>query len=36
MTAVAEIILKGCSRVLTGLLTTDKPDSYVTMAAVIK
>ena len=34
MTAMAEIIVKGCSRVLPGLLTTGKPGSYVTMAAV--
>ena len=29
MTAAAEIVVEGCSRVLLGLLTTDKPDSYV-------
>jgi len=30
----AEIIVKSCSCVLLGLLTTGKADSYVTMAAV--
>jgi len=34
MIAVAEIIAKGGSRVLLGLLTTGKPVSYVAMAAV--
>jgi len=29
MTAAAEIVVEGCSCVLLGLLTTDKPDSYV-------
>jgi len=33
MTAIAEIVVNGCSRVL-GLLTTGGTDSYVTMAAV--
>jgi len=31
--SVAEIVVKGCYHV-PGLLTTDKSDSYVTMAAV--
>ena len=35
MTAVAEIAVKGCSRVL-GLLTTGKPDSYVAMVLSVK
>jgi len=36
MNAVAEIVVKGCSRVLLGLLTTGKSDtgSYATVAAV--
>ena len=33
ITAVAIIVVKGCSRVLLGLLSTSKPDRYVTMAA---
>ena len=32
MTAMVEIVVKGCSRVLLGLLS--KPDSYVTVTAV--
>jgi len=35
MTAVAEIAVKGYSRVL-GLLTTGKPDNYVMMVLSVK
>ena len=34
MTGVAEVVVKASSRVFLALLTTGKPDSYVTMAAV--
>jgi len=36
MTAVAEIVVKDCSHVLLVLLSTNKPDSYITVSAVIK
>jgi len=34
MTVVTEVVVKGCSTVLIGLLTTNKADNYATMAAV--